>query len=245
MTSPAESGLPESETASVSTAPEKTEAGQEELPGFRRNVVWRVFQVIMQLLLVVLLRYRVQGIERYPRDSGALLLINHQSYLDPLLVGLPLKRPVSYLARDSLFRVPIIGWILRNTFVMPINRDQAGTESIRKAIQRTEDGFLVGVFPEGTRTRNGEIGVLKPGFVALARRARVPIIPVGIAGAYRAMPRGSLLVRPARVGVYVGSPLDADRVAELTQKGREQEFVAYVREHLQQCCQQAEEIIRK
>ncbi len=245
MTLPAESAHPGSETDSRTATPATDEAQSEELPGFHRNMFWRVSQVIMQFVLVVVFRYRVQGLERYPQNSGALLLINHQSYLDPLLVGLPLQRPVSYLARDSLFRVPIIGWILRNTYVIPINRDQAGTESLRKAIQRTEEGFLVGIFPEGTRTRNGAIGNLKPGFVAMARRVRVPIIPVGVAGAFRAMPRGSLLVRPARVGVYVGNPLDADRVAELTDKGREQEFVAYVRDQLRECYQQAEEMIQK
>lgn len=234
---------------STSPSPLPSPAGNEKpaavpLPlGMHRNGVWIFCQVILQMLLVPYLRYRVRGIERYPRDSGALLLINHQSYLDPLLVGLPLKRPVSFLARDSLFRVPIVGWILRNTFVMPINRDMAGTDSIRKSIERTEQGFLVGIFPEGTRSRNGEIGPLKPGFIALARRATVPIIPVGIAGAYRAMPRGRLLIRPAHVVVYVGEPLDPLRVSELTQRGREQEFVTYVHEQLTQCHQQAEAIL--
>jgi len=199
----------------------------------RRNWIWSTLQVILQILLVPLLRYRSEGTERYPEDSGALLLINHQSYLDPILVGLPLRRPVSFLARDSLFRVPFIGWILRNTHVMPINRDRAGTESIRTAISRMHEGYLVGVFPEGTRTESGDIGKLKPGFIALIRRVDQPIIPVGIAGAYRAMPRGSLFIRPARVAVHVGEPLDSARVAELKQRGREQEFVTYVREQLE------------
>ena len=76
-----------------------------------------MIQIFMQTLLVPLLRYRAEGLERYPADTGALLLINHQSYLDPMLVGLPLRRPVSFLARDSLFRVPVISWILKKTYV--------------------------------------------------------------------------------------------------------------------------------
>ena len=95
-----------------------------------RNAHWRTIQFVLQIVVCVWLRYRARGMEHLPKQGGALLLINHQSYLDPLLVGLPLQRPVSYLARDSLFRVPVIGWILRNTYVMPINREAASTAAI-------------------------------------------------------------------------------------------------------------------
>lgn len=227
----------------TSPAEAESPASSTSVAHLHRNWVWRMIQIFMQTLLVPLMRYRAEGLERYPADTGALLLINHQSYLDPMLVGLPLRRPVSFLARDSLFRVPVIGWILKKTYVMPINRERAGTASIRTAISRMQEGYLVGVFPEGTRTESGEIGDLKPGFIALIRRVDQPIIPVGISGAYRAMPRGSLLIRPARVAVYVGEPLDPACVAELRQRGRESEFVEYVHKQLELAHQAAQDML--
>ena len=212
-----------------------TEKKSDQQIGFRRNFLWRSIQIPLQLLFVIWFRYRAKGMEHIPPDTGALLLISHQSYLDPLLVGLPLSRPVSFLARENLFRVPVVGWILKNCFVMPINREAGGIESFRLSIKRMKQGFLVAVFPEGTRSTDGEIGTLKPGFIALARRARVPIVPVGIVGANRAMPRGAIFIRPAKVRVYFGEPLDLERVLELSKKNQEKDFLDYVHAHLKEC----------
>jgi 1-acyl-sn-glycerol-3-phosphate acyltransferase len=200
----------------------------------RRNWIWFALQQIFQTLFTVWFRYRAQGMESLP-ERGALLLINHQSFLDPLLVGLPLRRPVSYLARENLFRVPVVGWLLRRTYVMPINRESAGTESLRESLRRMEHGFLVGIFPEGTRSFDGGLRELKPGFVALVRRANVPVIPVAVAGAYEAFPRGAWFPRPSRIRIIYGSPLDPTRLAELCQKGREAELVEWTRASIQEC----------
>lgn len=208
-----------------------------------RNVHWRMFQFLMQNVFGFWLQYRARGIEHLPATGGALLLVNHQSFLDPLLVGLPLTRPVSYLARDSLFTVPFVGWVLRNTYVMPINREAASTASLREAIRRIEHGFYVGIFPEGTRTTDGNIGPLKPGFLALLRRTDVPVIPVGIAGADRAMPRGTLMLIPVPVRVVFGEPFD--RAALLAfGKSREDELLDQVRDHLVACHDEAETWLR-
>ena len=199
-----------------------------------RNWTWFTLQQIFQTLFTVWFRYRAQGLENLP-ESGALLLINHQSFLDPLLVGLPLRRPVSYLARENLLRVPVIGWLLQRTYVMPISRETAGTESLRESLRRMEHGFLVGIFPEGTRSLDGGLRDIKPGFVALVRRAKVPVIPVGIAGAYEAFPRGAWFPRPSLIRIVYGAPMDPTRLAELCQKGREAELVEWTRSSIQEC----------
>jgi len=204
------------------------------------NWVWRGIQVVLQNVFVFWLDYRARGMEQLP-ESGALLLSNHQSFLDPLLIGLPLNRPVSYLARHNLFRVPVIGWILRNTYVMPINRDAAGTESIREAVRRMQHGFLVGIFPEGTRSRDGELGDIKPGFIALIRHGKLPVVPVGIAGGTDVMPRGVILPRRGRVRVVFGTPLPAAEVLRLSQRGHETELVELARQGLLRCKHVAEE----
>ncbi len=205
---------------------------------FRRNVVWAVLQLILRWCFAVLLRYRARGFERLPEREGVLLLANHQSNFDPLLVGLPLNRPVSYMARSTLFLNPLVGWILRNTYVVPIDRDAARAGPIRELVARLERGFLVGVFPEGTRTFDGDLGEFKPGFVALVRRSRLPIVPVGIAGAFEAYPRGQ---RPGmgRVRVVYGEAWQPEEYAELCERGRESELVAAVRQRVQDCLDEA------
>ncbi len=199
-----------------------------------RNLHWRLGQLLMSNIFGLWLRMRARGFENLPKEGGALLLINHQSYLDPLLVGMPLPRPVSYLARDSLFRVPFIGWVLRNTYVMPINRESASTASLREAIRRLQHGFYVGIFPEGTRTETGAVGPFKPGFLALLRRADVPVIPVGIAGAYEAMPRGTPFLWPGKVRVVYGEALPRDVLVSFA-KSDEAALLEYVRQHVIAC----------
>lgn len=206
----------------------------------RRNVVWWSFQCVLRVVFTVWLRYRARGVERIPTSGGGLILSNHQSFLDPLLIGLPLQRPVSFLARDSLFRIPVIGWILKHTYVMPLNREAASTAAIRETIRRMEAGYLVGVFPEGTRSADGEVGELKPGFAALLRRSDLPVYPVGIAGANRAFGRHSLLLKPYRVCVVFGAPLPQDDIARLRQKGREAELISAVKAQIEACQQEAE-----
>lgn len=206
----------------------------------RRNWVWLSFQVVIRNIFAFWLQYRARGIEKIPATGGGLILSNHQSFLDPLLIGLPLHRPVSFLARDTLFPVPVIGWILRHTYVMPLSRDTGGAAGLRETIRRLDEGFLVGLFPEGTRSPDGSLGTLKPGFAALVRRTELPIYPVGIAGAHRALGRGSILLKPHRVRVVFGEPLPADKVAELKQRGRETELVETVRAHIAACQHEAE-----
>jgi 1-acyl-sn-glycerol-3-phosphate acyltransferase len=199
-----------------------------------RNRVWRGFQLLMQNVFVFWLDYRARGMENLPA-TGALLLSNHQSFLDPLLIGLPLNRPISFVARHNLFQVPFVGWVLRNTYVMPINREAAGTASIREAVRRLQHGFLVGIFPEGTRSTDGRLGDIKPGFIALIRQGRVPVVPVGIAGAREAMSRGAILPRRGRVRIVFGAPLPEAELARLSARGHEQELLAVTADWLEQC----------
>ena len=119
------------------------------------NWVWTTYRNIVGSLFVFWMDFRARGMDKVPH-SGALLVSNHESFLDRMMIGVALKRPVSFLARHSLFRVPFIGWTLRNTYVLPIRREGGGTESIRESVRRMKHGFLVGIFPEGTRSVQGQ-----------------------------------------------------------------------------------------
>lgn len=191
---------------------------------------------MVQLPVGVMFRFwaplTVEGLENIDRTRPGLLIANHQSFLDPLLLAVRMTRPVSYVARDSLFRIPIVGWILRRTYVTPISRTAARAATIRAAVERLEQGFLVGIFPEGTRS-TGAVDDFRPGFTAiLRRRDDVPVYPVGIAGADRVMPRGSILPRPRRLRMVIGEPIPPEELqARMTGESKSQ-LVPYVREHV-------------
>ena len=209
-------------------------------PPKARNLTWRTLQFILQNVFCFWLGYRARGYQQLDDAQGGLVLANHQSFLDPLLVGLPLHRPISFLARDTLFRVPVIGWILRSTYVMPINREAASTASLRETLRRMQHGFLVGIFPEGTRTETGEVGVFKPGFVALVRRSKLPVYPVGIAGGYQALGRKNWFLRPARVRVVVGQPITIEQLEQFASRDQDQALIDFVRQRIVECYQEAE-----
>ncbi len=204
----------------------------------RRNWVWLSLQAVMRLVFALWLRYRARGHDRITHRGGMLLIINHQSFLDPLLVGVPLRRPVSFVARDNLFRVPVVGWVLRNTYVLPINRESAGTAVLREMISRLKAGFWVGIFPEGTRSPDGKLGEIKPGFLAMLRRANVPVCPVGIAGADRALGRHHKLPHFSTVRVVFGEPISAEQVAETLKLG-EAALLDLIRARLEACMAEA------
>ena len=178
--------------------------------------------------------------EHLEDSKGGVFLINHQSLLDPIIAAVLLRRPVSFLARDSLFRIPVLGWILRRTYVIPISREAARGGSIRTAIERLDEGFIVGMFPEGTRSSGTDIRKFRPGFLAVIRRTEQPVYPVGIAGTDNCLPRGAWFVRPGRVKVVYGAPLSPEETQQLHDSDRDDaELCELVRLKVAECVQQA------
>jgi 1-acyl-sn-glycerol-3-phosphate acyltransferase len=196
----------------------------------RRNFWWCLTHIVLAPLLLLWIRTRAVGRENIDNTRGGLFLINHQSFLDPLIAAVRLRRPVSYLARDSLFRIPFIGFILRNTYVTPISRTAFRGSSVRTALDRMEQGFLVGVFPEGTRSSGIELKDFRPGFLALARRCNVPVYPVAIQGADKALPRGAWFIRPASVTVTYGPALTADEMQRLQSDEDDRQLAGFIQQ---------------
>jgi 1-acyl-sn-glycerol-3-phosphate acyltransferase len=123
---------------------------------------------------------------------------------------------MNYLARDTLFRVPILSQLIKFLDAIPIDREGGGLAGLKETLRRLKAGELVLIFPEGTRTHDGEVAPLKPGFISVARRSRVPLIPAGLDGAYQAWPRTSRLPRFGRIAVVIGEPITAEQVATLS-----------------------------
>lgn len=159
-------------------------------------------------------RLRRRGVNRIPATGPVVLLSNHQSHLDPLLLGCFIPRPIGYLARDTLFH-GALGPLIRSYDAIPIDRDGGGLAGIRATLKRIKQGDAVLLFPEGTRSLDGNLQELKPGFIALVRRGKATIAPLAIAGAYEAMPRGANFPRPRPVALVCGECIEPAEIAEL------------------------------
>jgi 1-acyl-sn-glycerol-3-phosphate acyltransferase len=211
-------------------------------PQLERNTIWTTLRSLFRLFCRSWLRVTVSGTENLNLQTGALLLLNHQSFLDPLVAAVWLPRPVCFLARDNLFRIPLLGTLLRKNFVIPISREAARSSSIRAALEKLDLGFIVGIFPEGTRSTSNDVLRFRPGFLALARRTNQPIHPVGIAGTNNALPKHSLFIRPARIHIHYGPPLTPQQT-ELLQSASDTELCQLMQQLVANCAAIAQQHI--
>ena len=197
-----------------------------------------VLQVLARMAAVGLFRLRVEGRENWPATGGGLVCANHQSYFDPPLVGLACPRRMNYLARDSLFRVPVLGQLIAFFDAIPIDREGGGLAGLKETLRRLKAQELVLIFPEGTRSRDGEVAPLKPGFIAVARRSRAPLVPVALDGAFQAWPRTAWFPRLTRLAVVIGPPIRADDFETLS----DDELLAELEQRMLTCHSRAREL---
>lgn len=174
--------------------------------------------ILSRTLGVALFGVRIRCDEPLPRSGGVLVLSTHQSHLDPLLLGLATNRRLSSMARSSLYRFKPFGFVITALDAVPIDREGSAVAAMKVVIKRLQDGAAVIVFPEGTRTHDGRMGEIKSGFAILAKKARVPIAPVAIVGAYECWPRSRLWPRPGRIRLEFGRVLSVDEVAALDER---------------------------
>jgi 1-acyl-sn-glycerol-3-phosphate acyltransferase len=151
-------------------------------------------------------RGRVTHAERLPDTGGCLLAGNHVSFLDPPFFGLGCRRAAFFLARDTLFRNPVVGWLLRSWNCVPLRREGGDIGAMRTVLRLLGEGKAVVMFPEGTRSPDGRLQEARAGIGMIVARAGVPVVPMRIWGTERALPRGAWWPRPARVAVVFGEP---------------------------------------
>ncbi|MEX0642927.1 MAG: lysophospholipid acyltransferase family protein [Pirellulales bacterium] len=181
------------------------------LAQFWYGVLWCPCWAIAKLAF----RFHTTGREHVPATGPVLLVSNHQSHLDPVLIGVACPRKVRPLARHTLFFWPL-GWLIGSLGAVPIDRERGGLGGIKTMLKLLQAGEAVLVFPEGTRTKDGHLQPLLPGFCALARRSGATVVPVTINGAYSAMPRGSRFPRPKPITLTFCPAIAGSDYAELS-----------------------------
>jgi 1-acyl-sn-glycerol-3-phosphate acyltransferase len=180
----------------------------------------------------ILFSVEYYGVENVPPTGAVIIAGNHPSYLDPVLVILPVNRTIRFMAWDALFRIPVLGWFIRALGAFPVDiRKGRGESAYQEAKRILESGQALGIFPEGQRSEHGPMGELKTGTARLAIETGAPIVPVTIGGASRAWPKHKLLPKPARIIVRYHAPLtlaQAEREARRADRAFQQEVMQRV-----------------
>ena len=179
---------------------------------------YAALRTLARLAGVAVFQMRCKGRERIPESGPLLVCANHQSFLDPVLVGLAFDRRLNYLARQSLFRFAPFRLLIQFLDAIPLDREGLGLAGLRESMRRIKRGEAVLLFPEGTRTPDGSVLPLQPGFCALARRGNVSVLPVGFDGAFHAWPKTAKLPTTSRIHLCVGQPLSPEEIRKLDDK---------------------------
>jgi 1-acyl-sn-glycerol-3-phosphate acyltransferase len=155
----------------------------------------------------VVFRVRVHGREKVPRTGAFVVAPSHRSIMDIFFTGYVSRRRIRFMAKEELFKNPLLGWLISTFGGFPVDRGSADRAALRAARSALEGGEPVAVFPEGTRSSGPEIGELFDGAAYLATRLGVPIVPVAIGGSEEILPSGKVFPRLHRVAVVVGEPI--------------------------------------
>lgn len=180
---------------------------------------------------------RTAGTRHVPRSGPVLVLSNHQSFIDPVLVGLAVPRYSQFVHRETLQKSKALTWVMASLRGIPIDHRGMSREGMQATLDALGRGECVAMFPEGERTHDGKISDFKPGISLLIKRTQAPIVPVGIAGAYDAWPRTSKLPKPApiflpptsgTIAVSIGQAIDSARFAKASRDEMLKELKAAV-----------------
>jgi 1-acyl-sn-glycerol-3-phosphate acyltransferase len=158
---------------------------------FAKSVVNAIFRPLYRIKAI--------GAEQFPKEGGVLLCCNHISNFDPIVVGIMIKRDVYYMAKEELFKVPVFGKVVEMCNAFPVKRGMSDREALRKGLKVLKEGHVLGLFPEGTRSKNGELGKGLAGAGFFALKSEAAVVPCAIIGPYKSF---------RKLKMVYGTPID-------------------------------------
>lgn len=184
--------------------------------------LYHIGKALVKIVLTPIYRFNIIGRENLPKEGGVLLCTNHIKLLDPPVVGVTTPRPVSFMAKEELFRAPLLKHILPKVKAFPVKRGMSDREALRRGLNLLKEGNVVGLFPEGTRSKDGSLkkGLAGAGFFAL--RSQAAVVPCAIIGPYK---------RFRRLKVVYGKPIPMDELR--SRRASAEEATEVIMQHIQ------------
>lgn len=175
-------------------------------------ILYRFAQYTVRALWPLVGRLDVRGLDNVPASGPCLLVANHQSILDPILIQAVCPRPVHTMAKSTQFTSPLFAWLMPRLLSFPVRRYEIDPQAVRYALRRLAEGEPVGVYVEGERSWDGRLQSPRLGTLRLALKAGVPIVPTAIAGSYDVWPRWDRTLRRGRIRITFGTPIRLPRL---------------------------------
>ena len=179
---------------------------------------YRTFQLLVKPLVHTVARLELVGLEKIPASGPFVVVSNHQSFLDPLVVQALCPRPLHTLAKSTQFTSPVMSWIMPRVYAIPTRRYRIEPQAVRVVLRRLAAGEGVGVYPEGERSWDAQLQPFRRGTVRVLLKAGAPIVPCGLSGAYDVWPRWSKTIRRRRIRVEFGDPIQWKAMDDRTER---------------------------
>ncbi|NLC76564.1 MAG: 1-acyl-sn-glycerol-3-phosphate acyltransferase [Clostridia bacterium] len=190
-------------------------------------MLYRVLRLLARCLLKVWNRLEVQGVEHVPARGKLIVVSNHVSVLDPVVLGVSIPRPIHFMAKEELFHMPVLRWLIPALGAFPVDRSKTDFQAVKSSLKLLAGEEVLGIFPEGGTRKNSTELVFRSGTAAIALKSRSPVLPVAVMGTYpysRALFFGKMKVRIGPViswpETYRGKLRDED-IARLTKEMEE------------------------
>ncbi|HVN70706.1 MAG TPA: lysophospholipid acyltransferase family protein [Desulfomonilia bacterium] len=172
-----------------------------------KSMLSLVLKPIARPILKKIFSVKLEGIENIPATGPAIVTPNHTSFLDSVILGFFSRRDIWFMAKNSEYRHVVMKWFLRHAGSFPVRRYTIDVQAIRNAVRVIQNGHILGIFPEGERTWDGDMLPLRIGAIRLLLALNTPVIPVGISGAYELMPRWTSSIKLSDVKISIGKPI--------------------------------------
>lgn len=192
---------------------------------------------VLRLFCKVFFKYEVIGIENVPLEGNVIIAANHKSNLDPIFVASSMTtREVAAIAKKELFDHKVLGFILKKLNTIPIDRENTGIATVKQILRAIKDGYVLGLFPEGTRVKGKEFGQAKAGLSLFASKGKANVVPISVISSYKLL---------SRVKIYIGEPIDMSQYfrAKLTNEDHERISEEIMQVIIKNYCEQADGIV--
>ena len=192
---------------------------------------------VLRLFCKVFFKYEVIGIENVPLEGNVIIAANHKSNLDPIFVASSMTtREVAAIAKKELFEHKVLGFILKKLNTIPIDRENTGIATVKQILRAIKDGYVLGLFPEGTRVKGKEFGQAKAGLSLFASKGKANVVPISVISSYKLF---------SRVKIYIGEPIDMSQYfrAKLTNEDHERISEEIMQVIIKNYCEQADGIV--
>jgi 1-acyl-sn-glycerol-3-phosphate acyltransferase len=182
-----------------------------------RKVLYNLAKFLCTLVISFLFRINTTGLEHFPEEGPVIIYSNHKSMWDPIIIGCILKRPVYFMAKEELFKIPVFGFILKHIHAFPVKRGMPDKSAIKRSLQVLAENHVLGIFPEGTRSKTGKLLEPEPGIAMIYLKSRnADIVPVAIKGSYRWFSRIDVVIgRPVKLEV-AEEKINSQRLKEIS-----------------------------